>query len=155
MEARIPNPAMSVLGLFDALQALGAAGVAEGLPKTTIDLVHLRASQVNGCSVCVDMHTRGAKKSGETNERLFTVAAWRDAPYFTEGERSALALTEAATRLCDRSDPVPGDVWNEAVKHFDEPALSALVIQIASINLWNRLNIITKQVAGEWTGQWA
>jgi AhpD family alkylhydroperoxidase len=155
MQARITNPAKSVPGLFDALQALGAAGVAGGLPQTTIDLVHLRASQINGCSVCVDMHTRGAKKSGETDERLFTVAAWRDTPYFSDAERSALALTEVATRLCDRSDPVPDDVWNEAAKHFDEPALSALVVQIASINLWNRLNIITKQIAGEWTGQWA
>jgi AhpD family alkylhydroperoxidase len=155
MEARIPNPAVSVPGLFDALQALGAAGVDEGLPKSTIDLVHLRASQINGCSVCVDMHTRGAKKAGETDERLFTAAVWRDTPYFTEAERSALALTEAATRLCDRSDPVPDDVWNEAARHFDESALAALVIQIASINLWNRLNILTKQVAGEWTGQWA
>ncbi len=152
MEARIPNPVMSVPGLFDALQELGAAGAAEGLPKTTIDLVHLRASQINGCSVCGDMHARGAKKSGETDERLFTVAAWRDAPYFTEGERWALSLTEAATRLCDRSDPVTDDVWNETVKHFDESALAALVVQIASINLWNRLNIITKQIAGEWTG---
>ncbi len=155
MQARIPNPAMSVPGLFDALQALAAAGVAEGLPKATIDLVHLRASQINGCSVCVDMHTRGAKKAGEADERLFTVAAWREVPYFTDAERSALALTEASTRLCDRSDPVPDDVWNAAAEHFDEPALAALVVQIASINLWNRLNVLTKQIAGEWTGQWA
>jgi alkylhydroperoxidase family enzyme len=88
-------------------------------------------------------------------EGLFTVVAWRDAPYFTEAERSALALTEAATRLSDRTDSVPDDVWNDAAKHFDEPALSALVMQIALINLWNRLNIITKQVAGEWTGRLA
>jgi AhpD family alkylhydroperoxidase len=155
MQARIPNPATSVPGALKALQALGAAGVADGLPKTTIDLVHIRASQINGCSVCVDMHTRGAKKAGETDERLFTVVAWRDAPYFTEAERSALALTEAATRLSDRTDSVPDDVWNDAAKHFDEPALSALVMQIALINLWNRLNIITKQVAGEWTGRLA
>jgi AhpD family alkylhydroperoxidase len=155
MEARISNPAMSVPGALDALQALAAAGRKGGLPRATVDLVHLRASQINGCGVCVDMHTRGAKKAGETDERLFTVAAWREAPYFTEAERAALALTEAATRLSDRADPVPDEVWDEAAKHYDEPALAALTIQIASINAWNRLNVITRQVAGEWTGQWA
>lgn len=155
MAPRIPNPAMSVPGLLDALQALGAAGGADGLPASTIHLVHIRASQINGCSVCVDMHTRGAKKAGETDERLFTVATWRDAPYFSDAERSALALTEAGTRLSDQTEPVPDSVWDEAARHFDGAALAALVVQIASINLWNRLNIITKQTSGEWTGQWA
>jgi len=155
MEARISNPAITVPGLLDALQALSAAGQAGGLPQATIDLVHVRASQINGCSVCLDMHTRGAKKAGEADERLFTVAAWPDAPYFTDAERAALALTEAATRLSDRPDPVPDEIWDEAAKHYDEPALAALVIQIASINVWNRLNIITKQPAGDWTQKWA
>lgn len=155
MQTRIQNPAMSVPGLFEAMQALAAAAVAEGLPTTTVNLVQLRASQINGCSVCIDMHTRGAKKAGELDERLFTVAAWRHAPYFTEAECSALALTEAATRLCDRPDPVSDDVWNEAAKHFDEAALAALVVHIAAINFWNRLNIVTNQVGGEWTGQLA
>jgi AhpD family alkylhydroperoxidase len=155
MEARIPSPVVILPGLFDAIQAVGVAAVADGLPKATIDLVHVRASQINGCSVCVDMHSRGAKKNGETDERLFTVAAWRDAPYFTDAERSALALTEAVTRLSDRADPVPDDVWNDAAQHFDENALAALVAQISTINFWNRLSIATRQVAGEWTGEWA
>lgn len=155
MEARIQNPAITIPGLFDALQALGAASNAEGLTKEIRELVALRASQINGCSVCLDMHTRGAKKSGESDERLFTLAAWRDTPYFNDAERAALALTEAATRLSDRSNPVPDDVWNDAAKNFDEPALAALVVTIASINLWNRLNIVTGQIAGEWTAQWA
>jgi AhpD family alkylhydroperoxidase len=155
MEARIQNPAITIPGLFDALQALGAASNAEGLSKEIRELVALRASQINGCSVCLDMHTRGAKQSGESDERLFTLAAWRDTPYFSDAERAALALTEAATRLSDRSNPVPDDVWNDAAKNFDEPALAALVVTIAAINLWNRLNIVTGQIAGEWTAQLA
>ncbi|MGC2485740.1 MAG: carboxymuconolactone decarboxylase family protein [Acidimicrobiales bacterium] len=155
MEARIPNPAITIPGLFDALQALGATTNVEGLPTEIRELVALRASQINGCSVCLDMHTRGAKKNGESDERLFTLAAWRETPYFSDAERAALALTEAATRLSDRADPVPDDVWNDAAEHFDEPALAALVVTIAAINLWNRLNIVTGQIAGEWTAQWA
>jgi|SRR5450432_3707403 AhpD family alkylhydroperoxidase len=155
MEARIANPAMTVPGALDALQALATAGGHGGLSQTTIDLVHLRASQINGCGVCVDMHSRGAKKAGESDERLFLVAAWRDAPYFTDAERAALALTEAATRLSDGAGGVPDEIWNDAAEHYDEPALGALTVQIASINAWNRLNVITRQVAGKWTGQWA
>jgi AhpD family alkylhydroperoxidase len=155
MGPRITNPAISVPGALDALQALAAAGGHGGLSQTTIDLVHLRASQINGCAVCLDMHSRGARKTGETDERLFTLAAWREAPYFSDAERAALALTEAATRLSDRADPVPDEVWNEAAKHYNERALGALIIHIASINAWNRLNVTTKQVAGEWTAAWA
>jgi len=131
-----------------ALQALGASAEKDGVPEKTRGLVHLRASQINGCSVCVDMHPRMMKKSGETVERLFAVAAWRDAPYFTDAERAALALTEAVTRLSDRSDPVPDAIWNEAARHYAEKALAALVIDIALINVWNRLNVTTGQVAG-------
>jgi alkylhydroperoxidase family enzyme len=98
------------------------------------------------------MHSRDLKKAGETDERLFAVAAWREAPYFTDAERAALALTEAATRLSDRADPVPDEIWDEAARHYDEPALAALIIAIANINVWNRLNVTTRQVAGEWTG---
>ena len=94
------------------------------------------------------MHTRGAKKAGETDERLFTVAAWRDAPYFTDAERAALALTEAGTRLADRADPVPDAVFDEAAKHYDEQSLAALIVCIASINTWNRLNVITAKKPG-------
>jgi len=144
------NPAMIVPGAMEALQALGKATEQSGLPARTLGLVHLRASQINGCSVCVDMHPRYLKKMGETDERLFVVAAWRDAPYFTDAERAALALTEAATRLSDRADPVPDEIWEEARRHYDEPVLAALVMAIALINVWNRLNVTTKQVAGEW-----
>jgi AhpD family alkylhydroperoxidase len=112
--------------------------------------VHLRASQINGCSVCVDMHPKIARKAGETDERLFCVAAWRDTPYFSEPERAALALTEALTRLSDRADPVPDAVWNQADKHFDEKELAALILAIANINVWNRLNVAVRQPVGAW-----
>jgi len=143
---------------MDALQALsGAAGraaSAAGLSEETINLVCLRASQINGCAACLDLHSREARKAGETDARLAVLAAWRDASYFTEPERAALALAEASLRIADRSDPVPDEVWREASQHFDEPALAALVTFIAMINTWNRLNVTTGQVTGEWTEQW-
>ena len=159
MQPRIPNPALSVPGVIDALQSLSkaaddAAGQA-GLPHATLELVNLRASQINGCAVCLDMHSRGARKAGVTDERLFTLAAWRDAPYFTDAEKAALALAEAGTRLADQGDPVPDAVFDEAAKHYDEAALAALVVCVAAINTWNRLNVITGQQCGEWTAQWA
>jgi len=136
---------------MQALQALGKAIQAGGVPPKTLELVNLRASQINGCGVCAVQHPRLAKKLGETDDRLFAVAAWREAPYFTAAERAALALTEAATRISDRSDPVSDEVWDEAARHYDESALAALVMAIASINVWNRLNVTTRQVAGqEW-----
>jgi AhpD family alkylhydroperoxidase len=151
MEARMNHPAYVVPGAMPALQALGKAVSNAGIPPKTIELINLRASQINGCGVCLDGHPRIARKLGETDERLFTVAAWREAPYFTDAERAALALTEAATRLSDRADPVPDEIWEEAARHFDETALAALVIAIANINVWNRLNVTTRQVAaGEW-----
>ncbi len=156
---RMTSPALSVPGALEALQGLGRAvneaASQAGLPQTTVELVSLRASQINGCAVCLDMHTRGAKKGGESDERLFTLAAWRDAPYFTDAERAALALAEAGTRLADQADPVPAAVFEEAAKYYDEMAMAALVISIAAINAWNRLNVITGQEAGEWTAQWA
>ena len=148
MQSRMSNPAMIVPGAMPALQALAAASAKGGLPKRTIDLVQLRASQINGCSMCVDMHARFMKQAGETDERLFSVGAWRDTPYFSEAERAALALTEAVTRLSDRSDPVPDDVWAEAARHYDEPALARLLLAIAAINVWNRLNVATRQMVG-------
>ncbi len=148
MQPRISNPAVLVPDAMKALWALGASAEKGGMPARTLGLVHLRASQINGCAVCVDMHPRYLRKAGETDERLFALAAWREAPYFTDAERAALALTEAATRLSDRADPVPDEVWNEAARHYDEPALAALIISIATINAWNRLNVATRQVAG-------
>lgn len=151
MQARMKNPAMVVPDAMQALIALGNVTKKAGLvSEQLLEIIHLRASQINGCSVCVDMHARALKKSEETEERLFSVAAWRDAPYFTDAERAALALTEAETRLSDRSDPVPDEIWNEAARHFDEQQLGALVLAIALINVWNRLNVTTRQVAGEW-----
>ncbi len=149
MQARMNHPAMVVPDAMKVLQSLGDV-TKKGLPEKLLELVHLRASQINGCSVCVDMHPKIAKKVGETDERLFCVAAWRDAPYFTEGERAALALTEALTRISDRADPVPDAIWNEADKHFDEQELATLILAIASINVWNRLNVAVRQPVGAW-----
>jgi len=149
MQARMKNPAMIISGAMEALQNLARASEQGGVPKKTLDLVHLRASQINGCSVWVDMGFR-FKKADETIERLFAVAAWKDAPYFTDAERATLALTEAVTRLTDLSDPVPDEIWKEAARHYDESALASLVLWIATTNVWNRLNVATKQVAGEW-----
>jgi AhpD family alkylhydroperoxidase len=148
MQARMNLPAMILPGTMQALQALAASAEKCSLPTNTVNLVLLRASQINGCSVCVDMHARDAKKEGESDERLFAVAAWRDAPYFTDAERAALALSEAVTRIADRPDPVPDEIWNEATHHYDERALAALLVVIAQINVWNRLNVATRQVAG-------
>jgi AhpD family alkylhydroperoxidase len=144
------HPAMILPGAMQALHALGAATQKSGLPARTIELVHLRASQINGCSVCVDMHAKMLQKEGETDERLLLVAAWRDTSCFTDAERAALALAEAVTRVSDRDDPVPDAIWGEAARHYDEPALAALLLAIATVNVWNRLNAATRQVAGAW-----
>ena len=152
MEARIANPALSVPGAMDALLALSKSATKAGVPHRTLELLHLRASQINGCSVCVDMHSKGLQQAGEADERIFAVGAWREAPYYTDAERAALALTECVTRLADRPDPVPDEVWNEAAAHFTEPQLAALVVDMAAINAWNRLNAATRQVAGAWAG---
>lgn len=148
MQARMKNPALTVPEALPALMALGAAAKKGGVPARTLELVHLRASQLNGCSYCVLMHARDLKKEGETDERALAVSAWREAPFFTDAERAALALAEAATRLADRTDPVPDEIWSEAAKHYDEPALASLVLNISLINLWNRLNVVTRQIAG-------
>lgn len=149
MQARMKNPAMIVPDALQPLMDLGAAAK-KGVPMGTLSLMHLRASQINGCSFCVDMHARSLKKEDETEERLFAVGAWRETPYFTDAERAALALTEAATRLDDRADPVPDEIWAEAARHYDEAALGVLVLNIALINFWNRINVTTRQVAGSW-----
>lgn len=144
------HPVYAIPAAMEALQALGAVTKKGGVPERTLELMHLRASQINGCSVCVDGHPRIAKKLGETDERLFAVSAWRDAPYFSAAERAALALTEALTRVSDRPDPVPDDLWDEAARNYDERALATLVLAIANINVWNRLNLAVRQPAGAW-----
>ena len=151
LQARMKHPVMVVPDALKTLQSLGEL-TKQGLPEKLLELVHLRASQINGCSVCVDMHPKLARRAGETDERLFAVAAWHDAPYFTDGERAALALTEAMTRLSDRADPVPDPIWNDAAKHYDEAELANLLLAIASINVWNRLNVAVRQPAGVWQG---
>jgi AhpD family alkylhydroperoxidase len=150
-KSRMKNVALLVPDAAKALQALKASAEKAGVPSQTLALVELRASQINGCSVCVDIHSRDLKHQGESDERIFTVAAWREAPYFSDAERAALALAEAVTRLSDREDPVPDAVWNEAARHYDERALASLLIVIGNINVWNRLNAATRQVGGAWT----
>jgi len=144
------HPVFLVPDAMKGLRAYGGAAHKLGVPATTLELVYLRAGQINGCGVCVELHSNELKKAGEPDERIFAVAAWRDTPYFTEAERAALALTEAVTRLADRPDPVSDEVWAQAAEHYDEQGLSALLIAISAINVWNRLNVATRQVAGEW-----
>ncbi len=148
MQPRLPNPAYTVPGAMQHVQALNAL-VKKGLPTKTALLVDLRASQINGCAFCADMHAYELKLHGESDERIWSVATWREAPYYTDAERAALALAEAATRINDRADAVSDEVWNEARKHYDDAALSALVLDIAMINFWNRINVTIRQPAGE------
>lgn len=147
MQARMTNPATLLPDAVKAINLLYKAAHSAGVPAGTLELVHLRASQINGCSACVDSGARSAKKNGETDDRLFAVAVWRETPYFTEAERAALALAEAATRLADRGDAVPDAIWDAAAEHFTEPELAAIVLWIATTNFFNRLNATTRQPA--------
>jgi AhpD family alkylhydroperoxidase len=148
MQARMKNPAMIVPGAVQAIKDLKDAVDKGSLPPATHLLVHMRASQINGCSPCIVAGSRQAKEDGEPDERIHAVAAWRNAPYYTEAERAALALTEAVTRLSDRADPVPDEVWDYAAKHYDEEALATLILSIVVSNVFNRINVSTGQLAG-------
>ena len=148
MQARMKNPAMVLPDALPAIQALYGAASKGGVPPAVGALVHLRASQINGCGYCVDGGVKHARKAGETEERLAAVSAWRDTPYFNDAERAALALSEAVTRLADQSDPVSDTIWNEAAKHYDEKGLASLLLVISMTNVFNRLNVATRQVAG-------
>lgn len=148
MTARMNNPASFLPDSVQGIQSIIKAAHSAGVPRSTMELAHLRASQVNGCSACVYSGAINAKKAGESDERLFAVAAWRETDLFSESERAALALAESMTRLADQPDPVPDGVWNEAAKHFDEKQLAGLVLWIATTNLFNRVNATTKQPAG-------
>jgi AhpD family alkylhydroperoxidase len=148
MQPRMPHVVRQVPDAFKALLALSKSAQHEDVPQTTRFMIHLRASQINGCSHCTEMHARELKEAGEPDEKIWTVAAWREAPYFSEAERSALALTESLTRIADDPDPVPDGIWEEAARHYDESALAALIIDIAAINTWNRLNVATREPAG-------
>jgi AhpD family alkylhydroperoxidase len=150
MQARMKNPAMIIPEAMQPIQALMAATQKGGVEPRMLALVHLRASQINGCSACVESGFQHAKQGGDTDERLIAVAAWRDSPRFSDAERAALALTECVTRLSDRADPVPDDVWNEAARHYDEKGLASLLLSIAVTNVFNRFNVSTRQVAGSW-----
>jgi AhpD family alkylhydroperoxidase len=153
MEPRIDHPALTAAGAMQALQGLDKATKLAGVPEATQELMKLRAGQINGCSGCVDLHSRGLKAIGESDERIVMVAAWRESTYFTDAERAALALAEAVTRIADRPDAVSDQVWEEAARHYDEAQLGALVLSIATINAWNRLNVATRQVTGEWVAE--
>ncbi|MFK8910574.1 carboxymuconolactone decarboxylase family protein [Streptomyces sp. YS-3] len=138
----LPEAMTAILGLIKSIRRAG-------VDEATLELVHLRASQINGCGPCLDASAKAARKAGVSEERVFSVGAWRETPFYSDAERAALALAEHATRLADREDAVPDAVWNEAAKHYDEQQLAALVLQIGVVNLFNRLNAATRQQAGQ------
>ena len=144
MKARLHNPTKLIPDAMAPMQALAKAADPI-LPASLRHLVHMRASQINGCAFCLELHN-SMYRSEETPQRLLTLAAWRDSPFFTEAERAALALAEAVTLIAE--DGVPDDVWDEAKRHFDEKQLAALVLYVSVVNVWNRLNVATRQVAG-------
>ncbi len=149
-QARIPSPVLTFPSARSALLRLRRIADEVDLLDTTRLLVEVRVSQLNGCSVCLDMHTRELRAMGEPSRRIDTIAAWREAPYFTDAERAALALAEAATHLSNPPPQVPDDVWGEAARHFTDRQLAALVIAIATINAFNRIQVATGQITGEW-----
>jgi AhpD family alkylhydroperoxidase len=148
MEARMTHPVMVLPDAMKALLALSKAAQSGTIPPTMHQLIQLRVSQINGCSVCVDMHARELKSLGEKDERIWGIGAWRESPFFSDSERAALDLAEHVTRLADQFDAVPDAVWDNAVDHYDEKELSSLLISIAAINVWNRLNAATRQPVG-------
>ncbi len=138
MRMSIRKPAADGLKAMYALEAYLNAGP---VPRATLDLLRLRVSQINGCGYCVDMHAREAAEAGVSDRRVHGLAAWRDTPFYSDAERAALALAEAATRIADNPAGVPDDVWAEAAAHYDEESLAVLVMAIGSINTWNRINV--------------
>lgn len=148
MTPRLNNVANILPGVMDGIQGIIKAAHSAGVDRSVMELTHLRASQINSCSPCVYSGAIQAKKNGESDERLFAVAAWRETELFTDAERAALALAESMTRLADRADAVPDAVWDAAAQHFDEKQLAGIVLWVATTNLFNRINATTKQVAG-------
>ena len=144
MQARLAKPAKLIPDAMAPMQALGKV-TDQTLPASLRHLVHMRASQINGCAFCLELHN-SMYRSEESPQRLLTLAAWRDAPFFTDAERAALALAEAVTLIAE--DGVPDAVWDEARRHFNEQELAALVLYVSVVNVWNRLNVATRQVAG-------
>lgn len=145
---RMSNPAVLIPEAMDALMAVNAAVAGAGVDGKLLALSHLRASQINSCGPCVAGGVHQARQHGATADQVHAVAAWRETPWFSDEERAALALTEAVTRLADRPDPVPDEVWDVAAKHFDQKELAALLLGIAITNAFNRLNAPTRQQAG-------
>ena len=156
MDARLDLFNNPVIGKFiKHLNSAARVALDAGVPLSTLELVELRASQINGCAVCVDMHSKDAAHHGETAVRINLVATWREATVYTDAERAALALTEAGTRIADAAGGVSDEIWLEASKYYDEDQLAALVAAIAGINTWNRINVMTQQPAGNYvSGQW-
>ncbi|MGW5090931.1 carboxymuconolactone decarboxylase family protein [Streptomyces sp. 067-1] len=151
MEARLNMFASPLAGkILRHINSAGKAVTDSTLPAATQELVKIRASQINGCGMCLDMHTKDAAKAGETSLRLNLIAAWREAKVFTDAERAALELTEQGTRIADASGGVTDEAWANAAEHYDEEQLTALVGLIAVINTYNRLNVITQQPAGDY-----
>ncbi|KEQ26926.1 carboxymuconolactone decarboxylase family protein [Paenibacillus tyrfis] len=151
MKSRMESPVMIVPDASQALQALAKALFASaentGIPKRMLFLSYLRISQINGDSACVELHSGNALAAGESIERILAVSAWRDAKCFNDAERAALALSESVTRINDREDPVPDEIFNEAARHYDVAALATLIAGFATANLWNRFNVSTRQIA--------
>ena len=153
MQARINNPVLSIPGALDGIREFAMSAHTTDVSAETIALIELRVSQINSCSVCADMHSRELELLGCSSERMHTLAAWREAPYFSDAERAALALAEAATRLADNPESVSDEIWDEAARHYGEQQLAGLVVTIASINAFNRLNATTRQPTGPWVAQ--
>jgi AhpD family alkylhydroperoxidase len=156
MDARLDFSGSEILQQFVRhINAAGAAVPASILPPGTGNLMKIRASQINGCSVCTDMHTKDAEHAGETSVRINLVAAWRDAKVFTDAEQAALELTEQGTRIADAAGGVTDEAWANAAKYYDTDQLAALVCLIALINTYNRLNVICRNLGGDYQpGQW-
>ncbi|MCI3928579.1 carboxymuconolactone decarboxylase family protein [Streptomyces sp. AN091965] len=152
MENRLKNKKASNPDAWTAIQHLHKAIAAGGVDPKLLALVHVRASQINGCSACVYAGVAGGKKAGETDERLHGVAAWREAPFYTDAERAALALTEGATRLQDGAEGVTDAIWDEVDAHFTEEEIGALNLEIALTNFFNRINRTIKEPAGRTWG---
>ncbi|MEU6412495.1 carboxymuconolactone decarboxylase family protein [Microbispora sp. NPDC046933] len=150
MEARMKNPAVIIPAAMKPIMELMKAAQSQDLPQELLELVHLRVSQINGCSACVDAGLKSLRKLGESDERIGLVSAWRETPYYTDAERAALELAEASTRLADRADAVSDEVWDNAADHFDEKQLASILLMTAVTNLFNRLNAPVRQIAGSW-----
>jgi len=150
MEARMKNPVTIIPTAMKPIMELMKAAQSQGLPQELMEMIHLRVSQINGCSFCVDAGLKNLRKLGTSDDRVGLVAAWREAPYYTDAERAALELAEASPRLADRADAVPDEVWERATSHFDEKQLASILLMTAVTNLFNRLNAPVRQVAGSW-----